>query len=323
MTTQFPPITREEARVVGRAFQEEVDSLGAIWVRTEARLRELAVDPDLLALAQGGPQNIAAARQRQAVLMGQVREALGDMRIASAAWAQESLAAQALVGHNAALLSATQQGFAVGGVLGVANVPVIESLFEDFMIDVDVAADSSNRTMRRHFRLTQQRLITEAEINQALAISETRLENLDQRTRRLQRQFAQATAAGAFVEAGGQRFRLETYSNLVAQTRLAEAASEASFTTIQAMGIDTVRVSDHGSTDAVCNAFAGKVFSTSGSDSRFPVLRDKPPFHPQCRHILLPFIPELKSDDELRFAIARSQDQVAVGVSMEEFLAAA
>ena len=316
-------ITREEARVVGRAFDEEVDSLVAIWGRTEERLTALAADPELIALAQGGPQNITAARQRQAVLMGQVRQALGDLRASSTAWAQGALVDQALTGHNAALTSATEQGATVTGVLGVANVPVIESLFEEFSIDVDQAADSSNRTMRRHFRLTQQRLITEAEINLSLGISETRLENLDQRSKRLQRQFAQATGAGAFVEAGGKRFRLETYAELVARTRLAEAATEASFTTTQAMGIDTVRVSDHGSTDALCNRFAGKVFSVSGSDSRFPVLREKPPFHPNSLHVLLPFVAELKTDDELRFAIARSQDEVEVGVGIGDFLAAA
>ncbi|MEE9244877.1 MAG: phage minor capsid protein [Gemmatimonadota bacterium] len=319
----FPSITREEARVVGRAFREEVDVLVAIWARAEARLRELATDPELVALAQGGPENITAARQRQAVLMVQTRQAIEEMRAASAAWAREAIASQALAGSNAAVASAVEQGLTAVGVLGVANVPTIESLLEDILIDVDQAVDSANRTMRRHFRLTQQRLITEAEINLSLAISESRLENLDQRSKRLQRQFAKATAGGAFVEVAGRRFRLETYAELVGRTRLAEAASGAAFATTQDMGIDLVRVSDHGPTDPICNAFAGKVFSASGRDSRFPVLRQKPPFHPNCLHVLLPYVAELKTDDELRFAIARSRDEVGVGVSIGEFLAAA
>ncbi len=150
-------------------------------------------------------------------------------------------------------------------------------------------------------------------------ISEARLENASRRTGRLAALFSERAGAGNVININGRYYNLRSYARLVGNTRLAEAASEASFNAVLAMGNDLVQVSDHGRTDQICDEHAGKVYSISGADKRFPRLQRRPPFHPHCRHVLLPFIAELKTEREMQFARKRSAGRIAPGVGIREY----
>jgi hypothetical protein len=316
---EFPPINRIEAAQVGSDFEAAVAELQTSWGRTEARLAELSRDAQLLVLAGAGAGALELAEARARELLSAVRQELNTLRASTRVWATRAVTAQVAAGSGAALEAAVQQGAVLGGALGVPNANTIRALIDEIEIDTDFAASSTERTMRRHFRATQQLALEESAISRALLVSESRLENLDQRSARLRREFAAATGNGQFVMVNGKRWRLETYAELVAQTRLAEAASEGALNFSKSIGNDLVRISDHGSTDPVCDAFAGKVFSISGNSRRFPTLRERPPFHPRCKHVLLPFVAELKTPRELEFAEARSRGRIEAGVGINEF----
>ena len=56
-------------------------------------------------------------------------------------------------------------------------------------------------------------------------------------------------------------------------------------------GNDLVQVSVHAMNEPpgdICYQYQGRVFSISGNDPNFPQLTDRPPFHPNCEHVLLP-----------------------------------
>jgi len=317
MASDFPPINRTEAQIVGRVFEDEVRDLIDIWNTTEQRLIELGRDPIFFASLGSGASGAAAAQQRATELIREVRSALQSMTSATITWS-DALFVQAGAAATFTVESAATQGL-TAGALGAPNADSIRLILEDLLTDTEFAESSALRTMRRFYRNTQQTVLPEGVINANLAISEARMENVSQRSRRLANEFDKVVGQGKFVLVNGQRFQLTTYADLVGRTRLVEANTVGSLRTNVAMGNDLVRVSDHGKTDPNCDRFAGKVFSISGQSRRFPRLREVPPFHPRCKHILLPFVTEFKSPRELEFAEARSRDRVEAGVSIEEF----
>ena len=319
LPAEFPPIISDERGFVGRALVEEAEDLVEAWAEVERRIVVLGSDRELRFLAGTGNADAVGVRGR--ALVAETRRELDLLVARTEEWARDAVRSQVDAGSAAAIASAQEQGLAVtvAGTLGAVNRQAIDVLIADIMVDVDFAASSTLRTMQRFIRRTQQSALDEAAINQSLITSEARLESLDRRARRLEREFRATVGAGDFIEVAGRRFNLSKYARLVARTRLAEAASQGSLDAITAMGIDLVRVSDHGKTDPICDQYAGKVYSISGSSTRFPRLEARTPFHPNCRHAVLPFVVELKSDRELEFADARTRGEIEPGVSIVDY----
>lgn len=290
----------------------DVNALIDIWDEAENKLKLIARDPEFLM-----SRNVAASFARTQDLIREARAELEAMRERTLLWIQQTVGPHVARGAADAVASLAAQGATIPGTVGLANTASIRILSEEILADTEFAISSAQRTLRRSFRATQQQLVTEAALSESLLISEVRLENADQRTKRLVSLFERNSLDGKFVNVNGRFYRLSTYADIIGRTRLAEASIEGSIQATLAMGIDTVRVSDHGPTDQFCDPFAGKVFSISGRDSRFPRLRRRPPFHPNCRHTLLPFTPELEDPDELTRTIAKSN--VAIPGNIEDF----
>lgn len=90
-------------------------------------------------------------------------------------------------------------------------------------------------------------------------------------------------------------FGLSYYAEMVAKSTRGLANTEAMINQGREMGNDLVRVSTAPALDGCyCDAFRGRVFSISGTDTRFPALSQLPnggpPFHPHCRHNITIFI---------------------------------
>ncbi len=104
----------------------------------------------------------------------------------------------------------------------------------------------------------------------------------------------------AFVDRLGRKWRLDSYAEMVARTTTREASSIATINTCQEFGIDLVQISTHYPTCEKCAPLQGKVFSISGKDKRYPRLADeyRTPIHPNCRHVLMPYVRELDENAE-------------------------
>lgn len=108
-----------------------------------------------------------------------------------------------------------------------------------------------------------------------------------------------APAQGPLKDIDGKRFfqdRIgrnwvpENYARMVTRTTTREAMSEAFIARAKSDGQDLVRVSTHqgGNDDPHCGPYDDKLFSLSGTTPGVPVLDEPPPWHPNCKHVLIP-----------------------------------
>jgi hypothetical protein len=83
-------------------------------------------------------------------------------------------------------------------------------------------------------------------------------------------------------------YNLGAYARMVARTTLREAQTQATLDLCATYENDLVEVSYHGTDCDICLEYEGKVYSLSGNDPNYPVLDEQPPFHPNCKHDILP-----------------------------------
>jgi len=94
----------------------------------------------------------------------------------------------------------------------------------------------------------------------------------------------------ALLDRGGRQWTLERYSEMVTRTHLIKANNEATLLRMKEYDIDIVQVSTHGATDDLCMPQEGEIYSMSGKSKNYPRAQpeDLPPYHPNCKHSLLP-----------------------------------
>lgn len=124
-------------------------------------------------------------------------------------------------------------------------------------------------------------------------------------------------ARGEMITAGARRFNVRDYANLVARTQTREAHKVGTVARLQQNSIDHVRVSVHvqgADGPDECTPFAGRVFYVGPlavDPLGFPSLKrlpnGGPPFHPNCKHVLEPYVVAFKTQEQLDKARAESQ----------------
>ena len=104
----------------------------------------------------------------------------------------------------------------------------------------------------------------------------------------------QRTARGEMIAITGKdgklrHYKLKHYGELVARTATRQAATEGAIARTVQAGQDLVQISVHTGSCPVCLPIQGKVFSLTGNTPGFPTLQasQKPPIHPNCRHVLV------------------------------------
>mgnify|MGYP000508750918 FL=1 len=104
----------------------------------------------------------------------------------------------------------------------------------------------------------------------------------------LKEQFSQKGFT-VLLDKAGKQWELERYSEMLARTHIIKANNEAVVNRSSDLKVDIVEVSSSiGSTDPLCTAEEGKLYSISGNSENYPPLQGhEPPFHPNCRHSLL------------------------------------
>lgn len=118
----------------------------------------------------------------------------------------------------------------------------------------------------------------------------------------------------AFVDKAGRNWSLHTYCTMVSRTTRRQAEALAVLTADPEQ--DLYKISSHGTTCAICAPYEGRVYSRSGTDPDFPPLAeafgkvdaDGPDslenswlnIHPNCLHVLLPWTPAGRSEEEIQ-----------------------
>jgi len=102
-----------------------------------------------------------------------------------------------------------------------------------------------------------------------------------------------------FKDRLGREWRLDSYAEMVARTTTREIATAATINACKEFDIDLVQITKHYPTCELCAPLQGKVFSLSGKDKRYPKYDGdlvRIPKHPNCRHVLVPYVRELDPD---------------------------
>ena len=118
----------------------------------------------------------------------------------------------------------------------------------------------------------------------------------------------------AFVDKAGRNWSLHTYCSMVTRTTSRQAEVMAVLTADPEQ--DLYQISIHGTTCGLCAPYEGRVYSKSGTNPDFPPLADAfgkvdPAgpnnlanthlnIHPQCLHVLLPWTPMGRSEEEIQ-----------------------
>jgi hypothetical protein len=91
-----------------------------------------------------------------------------------------------------------------------------------------------------------------------------------------------------FIDSIGRSWRPSAYSEMWARTRSREIEDEIMADEMTEVGLDVIRINNVSTVTPICLQFEGKFFSKHGETPELPVLEIKPPFHPNCRHRMLP-----------------------------------
>lgn len=100
----------------------------------------------------------------------------------------------------------------------------------------------------------------------------------------------------------GRMISLDAYASTVARSSTREATNTATMNHLQSLGYDLVKMSSHATSCPICAALQGRVYSLTGNTPGYPVLSQAygshANIHPNCRHVLLPYVAELADDRE-------------------------
>ena len=104
---------------------------------------------------------------------------------------------------------------------------------------------------------------------------------------------------------------LDAYASMVARSTTREAGNIAREKQLEENGYDLMKMSTHYPTCELCAPLQGRVYSISGNDARFPAIsrayrNGYRNVHPNCRHVMTPYIESLQEESELQADIEAS-----------------
>jgi len=114
-------------------------------------------------------------------------------------------------------------------------------------------------------------------------------------------------AAGrpTFVDALGRQWPLDRYAEMVARTTTREAMTQGTINRLREHGVTLAQVSAHNAED-FCRYYENAIVSLDGSHPVYPpisAINGPPPWHPNCIHVLTPFVERLATDEEKKRGI--------------------
>lgn len=238
-------------------------------------------------------------------LLRETEEILTELDSQSRQWIEREIPRIYRGGQEAAIQSLASQGADTSGltarITGIHR-SAVETIAENMYAELRSAEQLVGRRVRDSIR--------QAGLDVA-ARGLTTGQTVRERKKHLQDILGQQGLTG-FVDERGRRWRLDSYAEMVARTTTREATNLGTFNQLTDNGYDLVQMSTHYPTCDICSQYQGRVYSISGTDSRFPALYQTAmsegyqTIHPNCRHVLTPWVDELATDDERSNAQERS-----------------
>jgi len=289
------PISRRQIEEFRRAFSGEIDSLAALYRDTAADMMDVLADAAAL----------AGQRGRAAALLRQYQVILADLGDEAAAWielnipraydvglefADEGIRNIRRAGINLRRRDRTITGRRERDVFSQVHREAAQAITESMLQTTDAALAQIGRRVDDVFR--REGMLAVA---RGVAAGRARIDVSRELEQRL-------IAAGrpTFVDVLGRQWPLDRYAEMVARTTTREAMTQGTINRLQEHGITLAQVSAHNAED-FCRYYENAVVSLNGAHPVYPpisAINGGPPFHPNCVHVLTPFVERLATDDE-------------------------
>lgn len=249
--------------------------------------------------------------RRASSLLRQVRAVVDRLDAAAGDFAANGIARGYKAGQNIA--------GEVLSELGVDEQPDWDARIHTDAVDViakQMAIDALEKNgtitanVSRALRSTKQSTLAERQINEQIAAGLIQGETRKLTSKRIAQKLIEELGEGKLMTAGARQFKPEEYAELLARTRTREAVTEGILISAGQVGIDLFQVSVHDNPCARCLPYQGRIFSRSGTHPDFPPMGEtKPPFHPRCKHVMVPVLEEvLRSRGQYDSLVALSKD---------------
>lgn len=129
------------------------------------------------------------------------------------------------------------------------------------------------------------------------------LSGVDTRVTASQKMMDKLAAKGitSFTDKAGRKWNMSSYTEMAMRTASAHAAIEGHIQTQQSFGMDLMKVSKIGTTCPICARWQGVVLSISGKTPGYHTVdeaRAAGVFHPNCRHTITMFDPEIDGEGQ-------------------------
>lgn len=168
------------------------------------------------------------------------------------------------------------------------HTSAVDVIAQQMAIDALEKNGTIYSNVARALQKTKQQALTETQINQQIAAGIIQGETRVQTSRKIADAITEQLGEGKLIMAGKRLFTPEEYAELLARTRTREAVTEGIINSSAQVGMDLFQVSVHDNPCPVCRQYQGRIFSLSGENENFPKLATKPPFHPRCKHVVVP-----------------------------------
>lgn len=227
-------------------------------------------------------------RTRASVLLVQVNREIAILNKRSKKWASKTMPVSYAHG-----LDITEERLRALGITKYVNMSAkihtgaVNVLIDDVTVDLLVANQTMKKNVVRYIHATQQQALEDKQISRLIADGLIQGQTRKEISGRIQTQFEKLLKEEKFITINGRNYRPDAYSRLVARTRTLEASNQANVNATLQYGLDLVQVDIHAGSCDICDPFQGKIYSISGNDTEFPALDERPPYHPNCRHVLL------------------------------------
>lgn len=255
-----------------------------------AQLRALYGDAaQQLANTLDSPGLTAAGAARAGKLIQQVEAMRAALDAKAAELAGKGIEGAYAHGVDIASKAIEETGNALVGGLGTTiHTGAVQALAETMAGDLLNANGAIERQLKSVIRQTQQSVLQENEINRKLATGIIQGKTRKEISKEIASRLREELGDGKYLIIKGRRYDPKYYAELVTRTRTREAVTEGSINQAIQNGFDLMQVTVHSNPCPRCLPFQGRIFSLSGRSTTFPRLTDRPPYHPNCKHVIVP-----------------------------------
>lgn len=288
-----PPIGRRRILEFQRAFVGEVDSLAALYRSAGA---------EMIAVLGDASANLFA-RQRAVAHLRQYQTVLAELGDEAAAWIETNIPRAYNIGlqfadhgaHNIRRAGINLQR-RQREVFSQVHREAVAAITEEMLRSTEYALAQIGRRVDDVFRR-----VGMEEVARGIVAGRTRRDVTREIKERL------LTEAGPrFVDRSGRAWDLDRYAEMAARTTTREAMTQGTINRLREHGVRLAQVSAHNAPD-FCLYYENVVVNIG--DEPHPVypplsaINGGPPFHPNCVHVLTPFVERLATPEERKAGI--------------------